>query len=125
MGNERADRWRKMNPERAKAARQRYRATHPKADRAAHIRRKYGMSLEDERRMYDEQDGLCSICRNHEDKLHIDHDHTTGRVRGLLCENCNKGIGFLNDDVETLHSAIDYLECHAIDVRMEEFRSQL
>ncbi len=47
---------------------------------------------------------------HHEAKLMVDHDHTTGEVRGLLCHNCNRAIGLLREDPERLRRAIEYLE---------------
>lgn len=51
---------------------------------------------------------VCAICKK-EDKLHIDHNHTTGKVRGLLCKECNMAIGLLKDDITLMKSAIKYL----------------
>lgn len=92
--------------------------------RDKHLRYKYGISVGEYQRLHNAQEGLCGICRNHTEILDVDHDHETGEVRGLLCRRCNQGIGLLGESIETLHSAIDYLECHAIDRRMVEFRKE-
>jgi hypothetical protein len=55
------------------------------------------------------QDGRCAICGSALEQLHVDHDHETGEIRGLLCSNCNVAISQLGDDVETMESAIAYL----------------
>jgi peptide methionine sulfoxide reductase MsrB len=64
--------------------------------------------------MVEEQGGLCAICQKPYDwetsALYIDHCHTTGKVRGLLCRNCNKGLGHFFDDVANLARAIEYLK---------------
>jgi hypothetical protein len=44
--------------------------------------------------------------------VHVDHDHRTNQVRGMLCFNCNRGLGYLDDDLVTLYRAADYLESH-------------
>ena len=83
---------------------------------AYNIRRKaamYGITVEE----YAEHvaSGVCDICskeptgKRHESVLHIDHDHSTGRVRGALCGNCNKALGLVSDNVEVLERMIDYL----------------
>ena len=60
-----------------------------------------------------QQGSRCAICKIHESKLTkslcVDHDHNTGRVRGLLCQTCNDGIGRFDDNIELLKVAIDYL----------------
>jgi len=68
----------------------------------------------DKREYYDlieKSNGLCNICKkSFENKPHIDHDHLTGRIRGVLCNKCNLGIGLLCDDINILTNAIDYLK---------------
>lgn len=62
----------------------------------------------------------CSICGDPPDpngkraasRLHVDHDHVTGKVRGLLCLSCNAGIGYFKDDITRLHAAVAYIERH-------------
>ena len=60
------------------------------------------------------QNGVCRICGKHESitgrRLSVDHDHTSGRVRGLLCSNCNLGIGYFYDDPELLRRAAQYID---------------
>ncbi|MEV7073553.1 endonuclease VII domain-containing protein [Streptomyces sp. NPDC093990] len=56
--------------------------------------------------------GLCAICST-VPAVHVDHCHKTGRVRGVLCFNCNSGLGLLGDDPEALNRAADYLEGNA------------
>ena len=76
----------------------------------SHRRRLYGLNEEEYNNMILSQNNLCAICNKPSDKtLHIDHDHATGRVRGLLCHTCNTGIGMLQEDVVVLNRAIEYL----------------
>ena len=76
--------------------------------------KKYGIRVEDYNRMFAQQKGCCAICGRHQSvfkkKLNIDHNHTTGKVRGLLCINCNHGIGQFKDSQELLLKAHKYLE---------------
>ncbi|MBT3737370.1 MAG: hypothetical protein HOG25_22205 [Gammaproteobacteria bacterium] len=88
-------------------------------DRNYYYQRKYGITLEDYDRMYKEQGGRCWICQVHqiefETRLCVDHDHAKeGKesVRGLLCRECNRGLGTFLDDPERLQQAIRYLEKH-------------
>lgn len=64
------------------------------------------------REMLKYQGGTCAICKKEPNgrKFSLDHDHTTSQIRGLLCNNCNVGLGFFNDNIEALKSAIAYLE---------------
>lgn len=84
----------------------------PSYFRNRHLIRKYGITLEDQRRMQEAQDHKCKICCEiiTEKNLHVDHCHKTGRIRGLLCRRCNRAIGLLKDDPTVLYSAIGYLE---------------
>lgn len=74
----------------------------------------YGITAADYDRMLADQGGACAICGalsgGRWETLAVDHCHTTGRVRGLLCTPCNQGIGLLRDSVERIHAAISYLE---------------
>lgn len=68
----------------------------------------YVISNTDYESMYHKQDGRCGICKK-STRLSIDHDHKTGRVRGLLCTSCNTAIGKLGDSIEGIQAAMDYL----------------
>lgn len=83
--------------------------------RATNIKHKYGISLEEYESMYAAQSGKCAICDKHLDKLYIDHEHTTGKIRALLCSHCNLGLGHFKDDEEYLIRAIVYLRTHRLD----------
>ena len=91
--------WRAANPERRQDQRM----------------RKYGITDAEYQRMFDGQSGKCAICRSDstghrgQSRLHVDHCHTTGVVRGLLCLSCNHGIGKFRDSIERLERAIEYL----------------
>lgn len=82
------------------------------------IYNRYGITLADYDRMLEEQNGVCKICegtcdhpqRRNLGTLSIDHCHTTGKVRGLLCNKCNSLLGWAKDDTNTLKKAIEYLE---------------
>lgn len=79
--------------------------------RDRHYRQNYGMSLARFDAMYREQEGKCAICREERNsvELYVDHDHSLGLVRGLLCQTCNAGIGMLKDSPEVLFNAAKYL----------------
>lgn len=91
-----------------------------KHGRDRNLQKRYGIGIEEYQTMYKQQEGKCAICEQHSTdvftkgsegfELCVDHCHHTGKVRGLLCENCNTGIGKLNDDPEMLRKAITYLE---------------
>lgn len=86
--------------------------------RAAKKRRavaaRYGLSLEEHRSMSEAQDGCCAICGSppSHDALAIDHDHETGAVRALLCDNCNFMIGLARESATLLEIGAAYLESH-------------
>lgn len=75
---------------------------------------KYGITTEQYNAMLIAQNHSCKLCKKHESqfvrKLAVDHCHKTGKVRGLLCNYCNRGLGFFRDNTETLKAAILFLE---------------
>ncbi len=79
----------------------------------------YGITVDDFDRMFTEQEGRCAICGKHQSEcpqsLAVDHDHETKEVRGLLCNQCNAGIGLMQDDPELLRKAIAHLENRRVD----------
>lgn len=80
-------------------------------DWARRVLREYGLTAEGYKNLLDAQAGLCAICREgSEQRLHVDHCHATGRVRGLLCFRCNATLGKVEDSVDLLHQMITYLE---------------
>lgn len=85
---------------------------HRRASRKFLLKR-YGISVAVYEAMLRHQHGLCALCcglRQGNESLAVDHDHNTGRVRGLLCRSCNAGLGQFGDKVPMLHRAIAYLE---------------
>lgn len=76
--------------------------------------RTYGSDIKEYNRLLTVQNDSCAICNSKEAKgkghFHVDHCHLTGKIRGLLCHNCNVGIGHFNDDTQKLLNAIKYLE---------------
>ncbi|MFC8827857.1 endonuclease VII domain-containing protein [Streptomyces sp. NPDC057137] len=80
--------------------------------RAGHLKRQYGITEAQRDEMISSQMGICVICLS-APAAHVDHCHETGRVRGVLCFNCNSAIGKLGDDPDTLRRAIAYLEGNA------------
>ena len=72
--------------------------------------KKYGVVEQDIRDLQDKQKGCCAICQNSLEEPNIDHCHTTGKVRGLLCGSCNKMLGHAKDNTDILACAIQYLE---------------
>lgn len=77
----------------------------------------YRMRPEDYDRMYQGQGGRCAICHCEAEELHVDHCHATGFVRGLLCRNCNMGLGSFRDSEASLRRAIAYLSDWRKDYR--------
>lgn len=84
-----------------------------KDKQSAYIRKmKFGITSKELDAMVINQNGACAICFGQSvgyGKFHVDHDHVSGRVRGLLCHNCNVGLGHFKDSVSYLMAAISYL----------------
>lgn len=113
--------WQINNKEKCAESSREYRKAFPekfrKSNQKTKLKANYNLTLEDYDRMLKEQDFVCAICGNPESvnkngrtyDLCVDHNHETGEVRGLLCRNCNSGIGLLKDNSETLVKALNYL----------------
>lgn len=83
--------------------------------RSAYLKKKYGIGADEYDAMLEEQGGCCVICRGTNAngmRLAVDHDHTTGKVRGLLCNHCNVLIGHARENSDYLMSAVFYLREH-------------
>lgn len=81
--------------------------------REKHLRRKFGITLAQYDILLKEQGGVCKICKDIDhayDNFQVDHCHTTGKIRGLLCHLCNKGLGHFKDSPQLLEKAIAYLK---------------
>lgn len=106
----RAKQWFRDNPERTAASKRRW-----------NLWKNYGVTVEEYEALLAAQNGVCAICGNGQQarptvgavqrsRLSVDHCHDSDRVRGLLCDTCNRAIGLLGDRVDLLRKAIDYLE---------------
>lgn len=105
--------WRQQNPDKWRKQYTAYRQGRGIKARASDLRRFYGMTVDDYMALVVAQDGKCAICDAPPKAgkiLHVDHDHSTGVVRGLLCGSCNSGLGYFRDDIERLLLAVAYLE---------------
>lgn len=86
--------------------------TSKKKKRESYRRVKYGVEPDQYQQMLEQQENRCGICLEDMDRPCIDHCHTTGKVRELLCVACNAGIGNAKEDVVILRSMIDYVQRH-------------
>lgn len=124
--------WRLNNPDKVKAyalkpaakiardkARKRWRNKNLTTVHNGSLLRKYGITLDGYAQLYSDQHGVCAICKRNAPSygsskkrkaLHVDHCHASGKVRGLLCGNCNLALGHLKDDVLRAKALVEYLE---------------
>lgn len=94
-------------------------------ERDKQLRQNYGITLDEYNKLLDSQNGVCAVCGNPESRrpgrkkltenvtpmLHVDHDHKTGKIRGLLCSECNNSLGMLHEDPERIKALLKYVEC--------------
>lgn len=108
------------NPEKVKASQKRSRDKNPETYRNKQLLFAFGITIDQYKQMLADQGGVCAICQKPETEIHpangklrnlaVDHDHDTGHVRGLLCNNCNRGLGFFADQADLVKAAWQYLE---------------
>lgn len=104
--------WKAENPDRYKIA-----------QRRSYLMKTFGITQAEFEALFAEQGYVCAICGNEPNdrrgfKPHIDHDHVTGEVRGVLCQSCNMGLGNFKDDRALLLAAIDYLDQGSVDLKL-------
>lgn len=78
-----------------------------------HLKNSYGITTQTYLALVEQQKGRCKICGKVPLKLVVDHDHITGKVRSLLCYNCNTGLGQFEDNLDMLLKAVEYLKQHS------------
>jgi hypothetical protein len=112
---DRVKRWQEENYDRYRARQRAYKQLPERklAEREYHLKKKYGITLADYDELLEVQGGVCAICgeaRPEDRALHVDHDHETGEVRGLLCFRCNNALGDLREEYELFQRAANYLD---------------
>lgn len=111
--NEYQRQWRKLNPEKC---RQYYDKRDKEDIREKAWSRRYGISRQDYEELLEKQGDCCAVCKTNDVQrkghthFHVDHDHKTGKVRGLLCDLCNRGLGYFKDDAFLMYKGAKYLE---------------
>lgn len=122
--------WRQRNKEYDKLSSSKgmliWRKNNPDRNRHNQLKAIHGISLNDYNSMLEKQNNVCNICFNVEvsvsryktvKRLAVDHDHITGEIRGLLCHNCNLGLGNFKDNIQYLINAVDYLKLKKGEVK--------
>lgn len=110
-------RWGKNNPDKIKAAQKRYKESHPNYRTFKDIKRNFGIDVSEYFKILNSQNGVCLICNRPErrklfgkiTRLAIDHNHKTGKVRGLLCSNCNRALGLLEENLVFIDQMKKYI----------------
>lgn len=98
--------WRERNPKENRRLQAEYRVNNREKTRRAvrnsHLKKKYGITIEQFNEILERQGGVCLICKRECEygNLSVDHDHETGKVRALLCRKCNLAVGFVGEDIE-------------------------
>ena len=106
--------WRKNNIERERERSKKYNKSNPDKVKNNQLKRNYNITLKEYNEMFEHQEGKCFICNIHQSEfkklLSVDHNHETGKVRGLLCDGCNSILGRANDNITILENAIKYIK---------------
>jgi hypothetical protein len=107
---ERVEKWRRENVIKYNAGLRTWRKDNPEKSRALDLKRRFGISIAEYNEILEKQNGCCAICGIHQSKLNkslfVDHNHKTGKIRGLLCFKCNISLGHLED---VLQNAVNYI----------------
>jgi hypothetical protein len=112
--------WSKRNPRHLKE----WKMRNPRRSKSIQLKHKYGISVEDFDALMAGQGGCCAICKESKKRLGVDHNHSTGAIRGLLCHSCNVAIGLLHENVNALQRASKYLERSLPNVNYAEETAQ-
>lgn len=107
-------RYNQNNKPKVKEKIKKWKARNPNIVNARRLKRRYGLTMDQYRAILTTQDHCCAICKRHENEiilaLHVDHNHITGKVRGMLCSSCNQALGLLKDNPELCRLSAIYLE---------------
>lgn len=109
--------WDIDNREHRKEYAKQYKTKRPDYFVRKHLDYSYGITLEEYETMRESQRGRCAVCGKHEEetqrkRLFVDHSHSSGKIRGLLCQQCNTALGMVNEDTDILFALASYLEEH-------------
>ena len=109
--------WDADNREHRKEYNKEYKTKNPEYFKRKHLSYSYGISLEEYDRMLHNQNCRCAVCGKHAEetqrkRLFVDHSHATGKIRALLCQQCNTAIGMVNEDTDVLFALVAYLNEH-------------
>jgi hypothetical protein len=105
------------HPEGRKEQQKRYHKKHPRS----YLKRKYGLTLEQWELLFEAQGRCCAICKSTTPRFNrnwwsTDHDHVTGKFRGILCHKCNCALGNVDDSVYCLQRMVEYLQPSCVEV---------
>lgn len=109
--------WDAANIDHRKAYAKEFKTKNPDYFKSKHLSYVYGMPLHEYERMRLNQHSRCAVCGKHEQdtrrkRLFVDHSHATGKIRALLCQQCNTALGMAHEDIDILLALVGYLEAH-------------
>jgi len=111
--NSQSSKYAKDNRERLNEVHKTWRRNNPESMWKYFLKYKYKLSPEQYKDIFEKQNGVCAICNGNNKRfktLVVDHCHKKKKVRGLLCDNCNVSLGLMNESIERLENAINYLK---------------
>jgi len=112
--------WHDKHRESSRKSARKYYQSNSEKIKAYNLMRRYGLTLEDREILLEKQGGGCAICGVKKaiqtsgkfGEFSVDHNHTTGKIRGLLCPGCNVGLGYFKENPDSLLKAVEYLKEH-------------